>query len=172
MTVPSLFPSCDCQFHRESSSIPDLALQDPFAFLPPKIEFTDEMQEIAELYRAGEFNWSNYLPFQAATFLQPTSRTEHHDRRTKFSELQQSVFDLGYSLPQSLTTLFSNDEYVDRIHHNLIWLSLPEKVVRLPSHPEFISFLFLTECDGNPNWHLILGPNDSHAIVTAYDRFG
>ncbi|MEZ6143994.1 MAG: hypothetical protein R3B91_00895 [Planctomycetaceae bacterium] len=48
--------------------VPADALDDPFLYLPPPVEFTDEMEVIAERYTSHDIDWRYYPAFQAAAF--------------------------------------------------------------------------------------------------------
>ncbi|MEZ6143995.1 MAG: hypothetical protein R3B91_00900 [Planctomycetaceae bacterium] len=64
------------------------------------------------------------------------------------------------------------DAYIDRLHHNCVWPSLPEEIVRLPANPEFAVFLFLIEGQACGIWHLLLAPDGSNTVITADAPFG
>jgi hypothetical protein len=148
------------------------ALGNPFAYLPPPVEFTDDMAVIANRYKAHDIDWRYYPAFQAAAFLQPKTAEEHGKRKDQFLALKDSAESQGFSVPDALTRLMTTDEYIDRLHHNCIWPSLPEKVIRLPSDPTFAVFLFLREGQGCGIWHLLLSPDGSHTVIDADARFG
>ena len=56
------FPTCQCEMHPVDGepTAPHSALLDPFAFLPPPIEFTDDMRLVADRYLAHDIDWHNY----------------------------------------------------------------------------------------------------------------
>lgn len=169
------FPECSCEMHPRGVSkrdAPDDALNDPFLYLPPPVEFTQEMAVIADRYKGHDIDWSHYPAFQAAAFLQPKTATQHAERKGRFLALKKSAEIQGFSVPDSLTRLYTTDEFIDRLHHNCVWPSLPEEIVRLPSNPDFALFLFLVEGQGCGIWHLLLAPDGSHTVITADTRFG
>lgn len=171
ISFPSL-PECECEFHaRQLPPQFETGLEDPLSHLPPPIEFTDEMDAIANRYLSHDIDWRYYPAFQAAAFLRPKSPELHSERRKKYLSLKTTAESEGFSIPDTLTRLFTNDSFVDRLHHNCVWLALPDELVRLPTDPRFALFSFLIEGQGG-GWHLLLAPNGSHRIVTADDSFG
>lgn len=172
--IPS-FPQCQCEMHPRGASKSRAltrALDDPFAFIPSPVEFTDEMAVIANRYWAGDIDWRYYPAFQAAAFLQPKTAEKHVKRRSEFLALKETAESQGFVVPDALTRLFTTDDYIDRLHHNCVWPSLPQQIVRLPSHPDFAVLLFLVEGQGCGQWHLLLAPGGSHSIINADDGFG
>lgn len=169
------FPECSCEMHLVESlepEAPDDALDDPFSYLPSPVEFTDDMAVVAERYRSHDIDWRYYPAFQAAAFLQPKTPEQHADRKERFLALKEAAESQGFSVPETLTRLFTTDAYIDRLHHNCVWPTLPEQIVRLPSNPEFALFLFLIEGQACGIWHLLLAPDGSHKVITADARFG
>lgn len=169
------FPECSCQLHPQQSLDPEApidALDNPFHYLPSPIPFTDDMAVIAQRYKSNDINWKYYPAFQAAAFLQPNNTQQHSQRKEQFLALKESAETQGFSLPDTLTRLMTTDEYIDRLHHNCIWPSLPEEIIRLPSHPQFAPFLFLIEGQGCGIWHLLLSPDGSHTVINADGRLG
>lgn len=169
------FPECTCEMHLSDSEgevCPPDALNDPFSYLPPSVEFTDAMLEVAERYKAHKIDWRYYPAFQAAAFLQPKSVQQHADRQQQFRVLKESAEEQGFSIPATLVSLFTNDAYIDRLHHNCVWPILPEQIVRLPADPAFGVFLFLQEGQGCGIWHLLLAPDGTHTVVNSNNSFG
>ena len=109
---------------------------------------------------------------QSAAFLKPTSSLDHAARRTRFSQLVEHARSEGFSLPQTFVTFVETDEYVDRIHHNTIWLQLPEELWRLPSDPTKLMFLAFTEGQGCCAWHILLSNDGTHKMVCSEHPFG
>lgn len=174
MQFPS-FPQCTCEMHpvpQEESECPIDALSDPFLYLPPPVEFTPPMRVVAEKYFAHQTDWRYYPAFQAAAFLMPKTPEQHTQRREQFSLLKQSAEAQGFSIPEAITKLFMTDELIDRLHHNCVWPSLPEELMRLPADPRFGVLLFLIEGQGCGIWHLLLAPDGTHRVVSASGRFG
>jgi hypothetical protein len=167
------FPDCECEMHcPDDPEAPAAALDDPFLFLPAPIEFTAEMDVIADRYKSHDIDWQYYPAFQAAAFLQPKSAQQHSDRRQRFQSLKASVESEGFIIPDELTRLLTTDAIIDRLHHNCVWPTLPDEVVRLPSDSRFAVFLFLIEGQACGIWHLLLSPDGSHRVVTADNSFG
>lgn len=169
------FPDCSCEMHPPGvlqPEVPEDALSDPFAYLPPPVDFTDAMASLASRYRAHDIDWRYYPAFQAAAFLQPKTAEQHAERRKQFLSLKSSAESQGFTVPESLTKLYTTDAFIDRLHHNCVWPSLPEEIVRLPSNPDFAVFLFLIEGQACGIWHLLLAPDGSHTVITADARFG
>lgn len=174
MQFPKL-PRCNCEMHSESqgeSACPASALDDPFLYLPPSIDFTSRMQTIAERYLAHDIDWRYYPAFQAAAFLKPKTAEQHEARKTQFFALKGAAESEGFVVPESLTRLYTTDAYIDRLHHNGVWPSLPEKLTFLPADPRFAVLLFLIEGQGCGIWHLLLAPNGEHRVINASGRFG
>ena len=155
-----------------SKSLPPDLTSCIFDYLPDPVEFTSEMSALAERYLNGQFNWPEYRPMQSAAFLKPESDSNHATRRTKFSQLIELAGNEGFSLPKTFTTLVQTDEYVDRIHHNTIWLELPEELWRLPSDPTKLMFLAFTEGQGCCAWHLLLSNDGTHQMACCEHPFG
>jgi hypothetical protein len=130
------------------------------------------MRTIAERYLAHDIDWRYYPAFQAAAFLKPKTAEQHADRRTQFVALKESVESQGFAVPESLTRLYTTDAYIDRLHHNCVWPSLPEQLAFLPADPRFAVLLFLIEGQGCGIWHLLLSPNGEHRVINATGRFG
>ncbi|MEZ6135542.1 MAG: hypothetical protein R3C53_11595 [Pirellulaceae bacterium] len=169
------FPICSCEFHSPDGGeqlIPVEAVNDPFLYLPDAVPFTEQMEVLARRYRAFDIDWMHYPAFQAASFLQPKSNLEHQRRRDHFTELKTTAESQGFKIPESITRLYMSDEIIDRLHHNCVWPSLPEEIVRLPGHSELALFLFLIEGQGSGIWHLLLYPDGSNIVVNADARFG
>jgi hypothetical protein len=169
------FPECSCEMHpldSKDTHVPIDALHDPFKYLPPAVEFTPEMAVLADGYTAHDIDWRYYPAFQAAAFLKPKTAQQHSDRRQQFDALKESAESQGFSVPETLTELFTNDSYIDRVHHNCVWPTLPEKVVRLPCSPDFAVLLFLIEGQGCGIWHLLLAPDGTHTVINADGTFG
>lgn len=175
MTQFPQFPECSCEMHPRGGlepPAPDDALDDPFSYLPPPVAFSEEMAAIAGRYLAHDVDWRYYPAFQAAAFLKPKTAAQHAERKQQFLKLKASAESQGFAVPESLTRFYMTDEYIDRVHHNCVWPSLPEMIVRLPAHPEFAVFLFLGEGQGCDFWHLLLAPDGSHTVINADARFG
>ena len=168
------FPPCQCEFDADAQimTAPEDALRDPFQYLPAPVEFTPELAVLAERYRAHEIDWKYYAAYQAAAFLQPKTRQQHDKRREQFLALKTDAEAEGFQLPESLTRLYLTDAYIDRLHHNCVWPSLPESLVRMPNCPDYAVMLFLIEGQGGGIWHLLLSPDGGHTVVNVEGRLG
>jgi hypothetical protein len=145
---------------------------DPFRYLPKEVAFTSEMAAMADRYESHSIDWTFCPAFQAACFLRPESAAQHETRRRKFASLRQQVESMGFQLPTSVVVLVETDEYVDRLHHNTIWLKLPDEIWPLPAEPEKIMFLVFSEGQGCCHWHLLLAPDHTHVVVCCEEAFG
>ena len=152
--------------------LPSGGVVDPFQYLPAEIVFTSKMTVIADRYESGDIDFTSYSAFQAASFLRPRSAAQHDERRTQFASLRQQVEAMGFQLPESLIRLIETDNYVDRLHHNTIWLCLPDELWRLPADPEKLMFLVFREGQGCCYWHLLLAQDRSHCVVCCEEAFG
>ena len=156
----------------QAPGFPDKLAETLFQYLPAEIPFTAEMEELAERYANSNIDFHYYPAFQAAMFLRPKAHSEHQRRRTQFSKLRQSAEADGFSLPDVFCALVETDQYVDRLHHNTIWLTLPEELWRLPADPSRLMFLMFAEGQGCCYWHLLLGPDGTHSVVCSDEPFG
>ena len=130
------------------------------------------MRQVADRYLAHDIDWRYYPAFQAAAFLKPKSHDEHEKRRQQFQTLKNSAESEGFVVSDSLTQLFMDDSIIDRIHHNCVWPTLPDKIPRLPAASDHAVFLFLIEGQACGIWHVLLAPDGSHSIINASDSFG
>ena len=139
-------------------SIPGDLRQTIFDYLPPQVPVTPVMEELADKYRNGQINGQDYAAMQAATFILPMSKAAHQQRREAFLARAAEAESDGFVIPDTFRKLVLTDTYVDRLHHNCIWLEMPEELWRLPSDPSRLVFLGFTEGQGCCNWHLLLAP--------------
>lgn len=154
-------------------SLPPNLSNSIFEYLPIPVEFTPEMGVLAERYLAGgKLDFQDYMPMQSAAFLKPQSAASHEARRSKFSRLVELAKSEGFLLPRIFVEFVETDEYVDRIHHNTIWLQLPEELWRLPSDPTKLMFLAFTEGQGCCAWHLLLSNDGTHQMACCEHPFG
>jgi hypothetical protein len=133
------------------------------------------MAELADRYVSNVphcIDYRFYSAFQAAAFLRPQSPAQHEKRRTDFALLRQQVEAMGFRLPESLIRLVETDSYVDRLHHNSIWLDLSEELWHLPADPEKLMFLVFSEGQGCGYWHVLLAPDHTHCVVWCESPFG
>ena len=145
-----------------------------FDYLPPPLAMTPTMEEMAQKYQSGEWikTPEHYAPMQAAYFLRPRSQDDHRRRRDTFrSRVAEAEAD-GFLVPDIFREFVETDAYVDRVHHNTIWLQLPEELWRLPSDPSRVVFLAFTEGQGCCNWHLLLASDGSHSMISCEHPFG
>ncbi len=153
-------------------SVPDNLRETIFEYLPRQVPITPAVDELAEKYLKGKFTALDYGAMQAAAFVRPRSAENHRKRREVFSQRVAEAKAAGFTLPQIFHELVETDSYVDRLHHNTIWLSMPEELWRLPSNPSQLVFLAFTEGQGCCNWHLLLSPDGSHSMVCCDYPFG
>lgn len=78
----------------------------------------------------------------------------------------------GFIVPEVFREYVETDAYVDRVHHNTIWLQMPTELWRLPSDPSCLVFLAFWEGQGCCYWHLLLAPDGSHCVVSCEYPFG
>ena len=143
-----------------------------FEFLPRPIPVTPVMEDLADKYLSGQISGQDYLAMQAAAFIRPKSHEFHSERRTTFELRTTEAEAKGFVIPDVFRELVLTDVYVDRLHHNSIWLEMPEELWRLPSEPSLLVFLALTEGQGCCNWHLLLAPDGSHSMICCEHPFG
>jgi len=143
-----------------------------FDFLPEAIEFTPFMESLADDYLNCKFTGLDYIAKQSATFLKPACPSIHAERQKRFIELDKRVTEMGFEIPAAFKTLVTTKDYIDRIHHNTIWPTLPEELWRLPSDPSKLVFLAFEEGQGCCNWHLLLSEDGQHNVVCCEHPFG
>lgn len=145
-----------------------------FDYLPSPVPMTPVMVEMAQKYQRGEWTKTpqHYAPMQAAYFIQPKSPDFHKKRRDSFRSRAAEAEADGFVVPDNFRELVETDAYVDRLHHNTIWLEMPQELWRLPSDPSHVVFLAFTEGQGCCNWHLLLAPDGSHSMVSCEHPFG
>ena len=157
---------------RELSSLPAGLRETLFQHLPTEIPFTDDMERLADRYVNSAIDWRHYPAFQAAAFLRPKTEKEHERRRTVFRQLRRDAETEGFSLPDVFCDLVETDSYIDRLHHNTIWLQLPEELWPLPADPSQLMFLMFSEGQGCLHWHLLLSPDGTHCVACSSYPFG
>jgi hypothetical protein len=86
--------------------------------------------------------------------------------------LKAEVDRRGLVLPKAFVELVESDDYVSRLRHNSIWITLPDELVSLPSDPEYTLFLIFGEGQGCGYWHLLLAPDGSHVVAFSEHHFG
>ena len=153
-------------------SLPDKLQEVIFSYLPPPLPTTPVIEDLAEKYFKGQFTGQDYAAMQAAAFVRPKSRETHEERRQIFNLRAAEALANGFVVPATFRTLVESDEYVDRLHHNSIGLTMPEELWRLPEDPSLLVFLAFTEGQGCCNWHLLLAKVGSHSIVCCEHPFG
>jgi hypothetical protein len=109
---------------------------------------------------------------QAACFLRPRPQELHKEHREAFRLRAAEAEADGFVMPANFRELVETDAYVDRLHHNTIWLEMPEELWRLPSDPSRVVFLAFTEGHAGCGWHLLLAQDGSHAVVFCEYPFG
>ncbi len=143
-----------------------------FDQLPPPIQVTPEIKELGQRYMRGEIDGRHYAAMQAAAFILPKPTNAHRSRRSEFRKLASEAEAAGFVIPDVFRHLVETDEYVDRLHHNSIWLQMPEELWRLPADSSKLMFLAFVEGQGCCNWHLLLSSDGSHCMVTCEHPFG
>jgi hypothetical protein len=127
--------------------------------------------DLARRYEKGDFS-GGYGTWQIAHFRRGPSAEQHEARRVQFRRLQAEVHRQGLVLPEPFIELVESDDYVTRLRHNTIWLTVADDVVPLPSHPEYKLFVIFYEGQGCGYWHLLLGSDGSHAVAFSEHGFG
>lgn len=155
-----------------SQSVPANLREKIFDYLPPPVAMTPVIEELAHKYVSGQLNGGDYVALQAAAFIRPKSQDHHHKRRDTFRRRAAEAEAAGFRIPEVFRELVETDAYVDRLHHNCIWLRMPEELWRLPSDPSLVVFLAFVEGQGCCNWHLLLAPDGSHCMVSCEHPFG
>lgn len=158
----------------EPPSVPANLRATIFDYLPPPVPMTPVIEEMAQQYKSGEWTKTpqHYGPMQAAYFLRPRPEEEHRRRRDTFRRLAAEAEADGFVVPDVFRTFVETDAYVDRVHHNTIWLEMPEELRRLPSDPSRVVFLAFVEGHAGCGWHLLLAPGGSHCMVDCEYTFG
>lgn len=159
---------------QESASLPPNLRDTLFDYLPPVIPMTPVIEEMARQYESGEWIKTPllYASMQAAYFLRPKSPAIHQKRRETFRKRAAEAAAAGYVIPAAFRELVETDAYVDRLHHNTIWLEMPEELWRLPSDPSRLVFLAFVEGHAGCGWHLLLAPNGTHSMIYCDYPFG
>lgn len=99
-----------------------------FDYLPPSVAMTPVIEEMAVKYLNGQISWPDYAPMQAAAFIRPKSQDQHRKRRDTFRLRAAEAEVDGFRIPDVFRELVETDAYVDRLHHNCIWLQMPEEL--------------------------------------------
>jgi len=133
---------------------------------------TPVMEDLAHRYANGQINGQDYVAMQAAFFIRPRAEDTHRQRRDAFRLRAADAAAEGFQVPENFRQLVLTDAYVDRLHHNCIWLQMPEELWRLPSDPSQLVFLAFTEGQGCCHWHLLLNPDGSHCMICSEHPFG
>ena len=144
-----------------------------FDYLPPPVPITPVIEEMAQKYVKAQFTGQTMGAMQAAYFLQPRPQEFHRKRRDAFRLRAAEAEADGFVIPDIFRELVETDAYVDRLHHNTIWLEMSEELWRLPSDPSRSVFLaFVEGGHGGYNYHLLLAPDGSHCVVSCVHPFG
>lgn len=154
------------------TEVPDNLQNTIFSYLPPVVPVTPVIRELAHRYLNEPINPQDYAAMQAAAFLCPETAESHENRRQTFRTRMQEAEAEGFAVPKTFQTLVESDEYVDRLHHNCIWLQMPEELWRLPGDPTKLVFLAFTEGQGCCHWHLLLDPDGTHCMMCCEHPFG
>ncbi len=155
-------------------SLPANLRETVFDSLPPPVPMTPVIEEMAQQYQSGEWTKTpqHYGPMQAAYFLRPRPPEQHQRRRDTFRRRVAEAEADGFVVPDVFRTFVETDAYVDRVHHNTIWLDLPEELWRLPADPSRVVFLGFVEGHAGAGWHLLLAPDGSHSMISCDYTFG
>jgi hypothetical protein len=158
----------------EARSLPAKLRDTIFDYLPPPVPMTPVIEDMAHKYESREWMKTpqHYGPMQAAYFIHPRSPDFHQLRRDAFRLRSAEAEADGFVVPDIFRELVETDAYVDRLHHGTIWLEMPEELCRLPSDPSRVVFHAFTEGHAGCGWHLLLGPDGSHAVVFCEYPFG
>jgi hypothetical protein len=143
----------------------------PLEHLPPKIVLSDAELDLAARYEKGDFS-GGYVTSQIAYFRRGPSAEHHQKRREKFGRLKAEVDRRGLVLPKEFVGLVESDDYVSRLRHNCIWITLPDELVPLPADPQYTLFLIFGEGQGCGYWHLLLAPGGGHVVAFSEHPFG
>ncbi len=152
-------------------SLPANLRETIFDYLPPPVPMTPVIEELAHKYLNGQITGQDYGAMQAAAFIRPRSQDSHRKRRNTFNLRAAEAEAGGFAVPGIFRELVETDAYVDRLHHNTIWLKMPEELWRLPSDRSLLVFLAFTEGQGCCNWHLLLARDGSHSMVSCEHPF-
>lgn len=143
----------------------------PFDCLPEPYIPTDDEIRLSDQYVRGDFS-GGYLKSQIAHFRRPGSSDSHAKRREKLRGLIQLVSRDQLELPESFLRLVANDEYIDRIRHNTIWLNPVPALTPLPNHPDWKLVQIFYEGQGCGFWFLLLATNEPHRMVFCNESLG
>lgn len=157
---------------QDCETLPPRLRETIFGYLPPPVSTTPVIEELAHKYLNGQITGQDYVAMQAAAFIRPKPHDNHQQRRNTFSRRAAEAEADGFVIPDVFRELVENDAYVDRLHHNCIWLQMPGELWRLPADPSRLVFLAFTEGQGCCNWHLLLAPDGSHCMVCCEHPFG
>ena len=149
---------------------PDFATN-PFKYLPPRYVLSEDEVDLAARYEQGDFS-RGYMQSQIAYFRRDKTLTEHANRKHRFGELKGKAARLGIVLPPALVELVENDDYINRLRHNTVWLGFADEIVPLPSHSDHYLMLVFVEAQGCGNWHLLFAPDGSHMMALSEHGFG
>lgn len=155
-----------------SIELPPNLAETIFDYLPKPLSITPVIEDLARRYRAGQIVPQDYAAMQSAAFILPKSREHHEERRSAFRARAAEAEAQGFAIPSAFRRLVETDAWVDLLHHNCIWLRMPEEVWRLPADPSLLVFLAFSEGQGCGNWHLLLAPDGTHSVVWCEHPFG
>ena len=155
-----------------STELPPNLTETIFEYLPMPVSITPAIENLARRYREGQIVPQDYAAMQSAAFILPNSLEEHEERRRSFRARTAEAEAQGFTIPSVFRQLVETDAWVDRLHHNCIWMEMPEELWRLPSDPDCLVFLAFTEGQGCCNWHLLLAPDGTHSMVSCEHPFG
>lgn len=158
----------------DSPQLPVNLSETIFDYLPAPVPMTPMLAEMARKYQSGEWTQTpqHYAAMQAAYFVQPKSPEFHQRRRDTFHARTAEAAAIGLVVPENFRKLVETDASIDRLHHNTIWLEMPQQLWRLPNDPSRLVFLAFIEGHAGCGWHLLLGEDGSHGVGFCEHPFG
>ena len=147
-------------------------LTDPFAALPPAIEFTSDHQAWLNVDLSQGACGQDLIARTRAVAIRGPTPQEHAQRRERFAELRAEVERRGFLLPPEFITLMESDEYVRRLRLGCHLVELGEFLCPFPGAEDHILFLFLCEWEGCAYTHLLLRPDGSHCVTRTGHWYG
>ena len=136
----------------------------PFDYVPEEYVLSAEEQDLAEKYLKGDFS-GGYMTSQIACCRAPKPAEQHQKRQADLLVIKKLTDELGLKLPESFVRLISDNEIVNRIRHNNIWLNLVPKLVELPADPAHQLLQFTSEGQGCYYFSLLLSPDGSRLVA-------
>jgi hypothetical protein len=162
------FPTCPFLGPGEDGVLPNVLPadyeSDPLKYLPPRIVLSAEESDLAERYERGDTSRGHFTSLYAH-IRRGGSPAGHQERREKFRAIKAEVEARGLVLPPAFVQLVESDDFVSRLRHEFIFISLPDVLVPLPAHPDHVLFLMGEEGYGCGYWLLLLAPDGGHEVI-------